>query len=88
MLVPEGLLTIAQRFSVGIGGFCFPSPEGTTEKICVAKSVSRPFGTFALGRPNPTLKCWAILGMSLRDKNLAELAKGIRRLSIPVASLQ
>ena len=34
------------------------SPEGTAE---IAGPFSRPFGTYSSGRPNPTLKRWAIV---------------------------
>src|SRR5437016_2073360 len=66
MLVPEGHLKIAQRFSVGYAAPGFLSPEGTTEKGPILDALSRPFGIFSLCPVNPTLKRRAILGMSLR----------------------
>jgi hypothetical protein len=36
------------------------------------KAVSRPFGTWSFPVTNPTLKRWAILGMSLRDRSLVD----------------
>jgi len=72
ILVPKGHLKIAQRFSVGYAAPRFLSPEGTAEKAPILRALSRPFGTFSLWPVNPTLKRWAILGMSLRDKNSSE----------------
>ena len=36
------------------------SPEGTADKALGHSDFSRPFGTYASARPNPTLKRWAI----------------------------
>src|ERR1051326_8267212 len=45
------------------------------------RPISRPFGTWSFSRPHPTLKRWAIPGISLRDKDpLARLGLVLRGL--------
>ena len=75
--VPKGHSTIAQRFSVGEPRGGKPCPEGTAESLSDRTSLSRPFGTCSSRRRNPTLKRWAILSVSLRDKDFGEFPKGI-----------
>jgi hypothetical protein len=74
--VPEGRMTIAQRFSVGYG----PQSERESRRDdrkdgqqIVFRSRNRRESTVPPGRlhsimPHPTLKRWAIVVMSLRDK--------------------
>ena len=67
--VPEGPLTIAQRFNAGMHEPTGPSPEGTAESpFASIQDFSRPFGTGSSGLFIPALKRRAILTMSLRDK--------------------
>src|SRR5258708_20993676 len=68
MAVPKVQPTIAQRFSVGCPAAVVLSSEGTAENGRRLRSVSRPFGTCSFSRLSQTLKRWATLGMSLRDK--------------------
>src|SRR5436190_359826 len=57
--VPEGHLTIAQRFNVGTFAGNEVSPEGTADTT----EFSRPFGTQCSSHNGlPTLKRWAIIG--------------------------
>ena len=83
--VPEGHSTIAQRFSVGVPRTMKSSPEGTAERRSVRRPVSRPFGTCSWVRLNPTLKRWAIVGLSLRDK---EQGKRLMRSQFVTASAE
>ena len=53
------------------------SPEGTAKINRIPSPVSRPFGTCSLPLHIPTLKRWAILNLSLRDKSLADFPKDI-----------
>ena len=68
-------MTIAQCFSVGKPAAPESSPEGTAEDCADLCPISRPFGTCVLSAFNPTLKRWAILGMSLRDKDVPGFPK-------------
>jgi hypothetical protein len=60
-------MTIAQRFSVGLGQVHRTRPEGTVE----TRLFIRPFGTNWCLREVPTLKRWAIVahpsGMKARE---------------------
>ena len=49
-------MTIAQRFNAGIEVVFYQVPKGRLN----LRSVGRPFGTYAFGRPYPALKRWAI----------------------------
>ncbi len=48
----------------------------------LSRRLNRPSGTYSLRRPNPTLKRWAILVMSLRDKTFAPERDFRRALSL------
>ena len=50
-------MRIAQRFNAGIEVWFYQVPKGRLN----LRSVGRPFGTYAFGRPYPALKRWAIL---------------------------
>ena len=50
-------MRIAQRFNAGIEVGLYQVPKGRQNP----RSVGRPFGTYAFGRPYPALKRWAIL---------------------------
>jgi hypothetical protein len=50
------------------------SPEGTAEHLV---ELSRPFGTNPSSVLFPTLKRWAILVMSLRDKEPVNFRKAL-----------
>src|SRR5260370_18087634 len=64
------------RWERGVGQ---ASPEGTTEGLRVHfNPIGRPFGTSAPSALNPTLKRWAILKMSLRDKDRRSRDRGVR----------
>ena len=75
--VPEGQTKIAQRFSVGIAMITGSSPEGTADLSVFCVRVSRPSGTWHFCILNPTLKRWAILRMSLRDRGCGDLQKAL-----------
>jgi hypothetical protein len=51
-------MKIAQRFNAGIQVWLYQVPKGRLK----LRSVGRPFGTYAFGRPHPALKRWAIFG--------------------------
>ena len=77
MAVPKGQATIAQRLSVGNLALRKASPEETTGKGLGLTPINRPFGTYSFRAGNPTLRRRAILGLSLRDTDSAEIANGI-----------
>ena len=56
---PEGQLTIAQRFSVGLGRPLGSSPEGTADNAVLPAQPSLRDWSFPLDG-HPTLKRWAI----------------------------
>src|SRR5271165_2883318 len=71
ILVPKGHPTLAQRFNVGCPIPCEPSPEGTADTQVRNPSDSAvPSGLRRCGPAHPTLKRWAILILSLRDREL------------------
>ena len=76
---PKGRWRLAQRFSVGNLTPIVLSPEGTAENGPVVLPISRSFRTCSFPRFNPTLKRWAILRMSLQDKDSDKFRKGIVR---------
>src|SRR5262249_9709061 len=77
LLVPEGHLAIAQRFSVGIREKRAQVPKGRLIRISNGIPVV-PSGLMRHNNRNPTLKRWAILIQSLRDK---DSDAGLQRLS-------
>src|SRR5258708_35273778 len=62
-LVPKGHLIIAQRFSVGEVTPAIQVPKGRLKKPRFQPSLL----DFSCYGPNPTLKRWANLSLSLRD---------------------
>ena len=70
IFIPEGCLTIAQRFNVGCAGSGRASPGGTAEPT---GPVSRPFGTYRSSGLVPNVQTLGYFRMSLRDRVLAQL---------------
>jgi hypothetical protein len=65
--IPEGCLTTAQRFKVGIHGQKDTSPEGTADHFALA--FSRPFGTRGSKSTLPNVETLGYCRLSLvRDK--------------------
>ena len=60
VFVPEGRLTIAQRFITGHQPRWFARPEGTIESSHFA--FNRPYRTesMVVGQLDPAVNCWAI----------------------------
>jgi hypothetical protein len=65
VLVPEGHLTIAQRFNVGKRPRCGASPKGTAGW---ARIFSRPFGTRGVSRHRTNVETLGYYRESLRDE--------------------
>lgn len=63
--VPEGQLTIAQRFNAGSASRSYRVPKG---RLSAYPTFSRPFGTCRQSDLFPALKRRAISIVSLRDR--------------------
>ena len=58
-------MRIAQRFNAGIEVWLCKVPKGRLN----LRSIGRPFGTYAFGRPIPSVETLGYFPPSLRDSN-------------------
>ena len=75
--VPEGHSTIAQRFNAGLKSKQSPVPQGRQKANSQIPSSFVPAGLDGLAAHHPALKRWAILTMSLPNRD-TQIPKGIK----------
>jgi len=74
-IVPEGRMTIAQCFSIGLEPRKWSRPEGTAED---AAGFGRPFGTCSPRTAGPNAEALGYSHASLRDEHEILAALGLR----------
>lgn len=77
--VPEGRLTIAQRFSVGWRRSAGKVPQGRLTGPGDSRVFSRPFGTRSHRSGTPNAKALGYCRVSLRDKDRSPRMRDLRK---------